>query len=107
MSLGILSVCTAQDGLPAASLTVLALGSAGWLGLAALFVQRLAVDRARFRADARTPGALTAVAATAVLGGRVLTLGGGLVAAALLALSTVLWFGLLPLALAHLPRRTA
>jgi hypothetical protein len=107
MSLGILSVCTAQDGLRAPSLALLVLGGAGWLGLAALFVHRLAADRPRFRADARTPGALTAVAATAVLGGRLLTLGGGLLAAALLALCTVLWLGLLPTALAHLPRRTA
>jgi Voltage-dependent anion channel len=107
MSLGILSVCTAQDGLGLASLALLVLAGAGWLGLAALFLHRLARDRPRFRADARTPGALTAVAATAVLGGRVLTLGGGVVAGVLLALCTVLWLGLLPLALAHLPRRTA
>src|SRR3954449_6402490 len=107
MSLGILSVCTAQDGLPAAGLALLVAAGAGWLGLAALFLQRLVADRPRFLADARTPGALTAVAATAVLGGRVLTLGGGRVAAALLALSTALWLGLLPSALTHLPRRTA
>lgn len=106
MSLGILSVAAGQDGLPALSLVLLGLACAGWAVLAALFTHRLVRDPARWWADAGSPGALTAVAATAVLGTRVDMLGALLPAAVLLAVAALLWGVLLPPALRHLPRPT-
>src|SRR4051794_22076655 len=107
MSLGILSVCLAQDGHPAPSLVLFGLACAGWGLLVVLFLDRLTRHRARWLADLRSRGALTAVAATGVLGARVLMLGWRLPAGILLAVAAVLWLLLLPPALRHLPRPTA
>jgi len=41
-----------------------------WTTLAVVFADRAPRDRRRWREDTRTPAALTAVAATAVLGSR-------------------------------------
>ena len=52
------------------------IAAAIWVTLAALFPLRATRDPARFRADTRTPVALTAVVATCVLGTRLTLLGG-------------------------------
>ncbi|MGY3203575.1 hypothetical protein ACVW19_004090 [Streptomyces sp. TE5632] len=73
------------------SLVFLVLACAAWLGLAAEFVLRLLRERERWVSEATTPGSLTAVAATTVLGARMSALGHDPLAGALLALATVLW----------------
>lgn len=84
----------------------LALTALGWLGLAADFVVRLLRERERWVTEAGTPAALTAVAATTVLGTRLVALGWEVPAEALLALSAVLWPGLLLLVVRRLRPRT-
>lgn len=91
MAAGILSVGLHLTGHEALSLVALAVAGALWLVLAADFAARLLGDRRRFRAEADTPAALTAVAATTVLGTRLTALGWQTVAAALLGLAVVLW----------------
>ncbi|MEV6013362.1 tellurite resistance/C4-dicarboxylate transporter family protein [Streptomyces sp. NPDC051976] len=101
MATGIISVDLEQTGRHGLSLAALAVAALLWLVLAADFGWRLLRDRARFRADADTPPALTAVAATAVLGTRLSLFGWQTVAAALLALAAVVW----PALLVHVVRR--
>lgn len=105
MAVGILSVALHLTGHETLSLLALALSAALWLILAADFAGRLLTDRGRFRAEADTPAALTAVAATTVLGTRLSTLGWQRTAAALLALAAVLWPGLLAAVVLHWRRR--
>lgn len=105
MAAGIISVGLYLTGHETASLVALVLAVALWLVLAADFTARLVGDRGRFRAEADTPAALTAVAATTVIGTRLSMLGWQTVAAALLALSAVLWPGLLLNVLGHWGRR--
>ncbi|MCX5010209.1 tellurite resistance/C4-dicarboxylate transporter family protein [Streptomyces sp. NBC_00555] len=105
MAAGILSVGLHLTGYEVLSLIALALSGALWLVLAADFTARLLGDRGRFRAEADTPAALTAVAATTVLGTRLSQLGWQSVAAALLALAAVLWPGLLLGVVRHWRRR--
>ncbi|MFJ3922066.1 tellurite resistance/C4-dicarboxylate transporter family protein [Streptomyces sp. NPDC090022] len=62
-----------------------------WFVLAAGFAARLTRDRARWRSEADTPPALTAVAATCVLGVRVSNSGWQALAAALLVLAMAVW----------------
>ncbi|MHA5053841.1 tellurite resistance/C4-dicarboxylate transporter family protein [Streptomyces sp. SD15] len=95
MATGIISVGLYETGHETLSRIALVLTAVAWLGLAADFVVRLLRERVRWVAEAGTPGALTAVAATTVLGTRLTTLGRQEVAEALLALSAVLWPGLL------------
>lgn len=95
MATGIVSVGLDLAGHEALSLGTLAVGCVAWLALAAGFVVRLLGDRSRWPAEASTPGALTAVAATAVLGTRFSALGWQSLAGALLALAAVLWPGLM------------
>lgn len=95
MAAGILSVGLGLTGHTVLSLAALALSGALWLLLAADFATRLVADRGRFRADADTPAALTAVAATTVLGARLCQLGRLGAATALLVLAALLWPGLL------------
>ncbi|MFF3329332.1 tellurite resistance/C4-dicarboxylate transporter family protein [Streptomyces sp. NPDC002888] len=95
MATGILAVGLWSAGYEALSRVALGAASAAWLALAAHFVVRLLWERERWVAEAATPGALTAVAATTVLGTGFSALGQQTVAAALLALSAVLWPGLL------------
>lgn len=101
MAAGILSTGLHLIGLDGPSLVVLAVAVALWLVLAVDFATRLLGDRRRFRAEADTPAALTAVAATAVLGSRLAVLGWQSVALALLALAAALWPGLLIAVLRH------
>ncbi|MET8752050.1 tellurite resistance/C4-dicarboxylate transporter family protein [Streptomyces sp. NPDC004667] len=101
MAAGILSVGLQLTGHTGASLAALVIAVVLWLLLAADFVIRLAADRGRFRAQADTPAALTAVAATAVLGTRLAQLGLQGLAAALLLLSAAIWPGLLCAVMRH------
>ncbi|MFI6146921.1 tellurite resistance/C4-dicarboxylate transporter family protein [Streptomyces sp. NPDC051109] len=105
MAAGILSVGLHLIGFEALSLAALILSAGLWLVLAADFTARLVGDRGRFRAEADTPAALTAVAATTVLGTRVSLLGWQGLAAVLLVLAAVLWPVLLISAVRHWKRR--
>ncbi|MFF0220695.1 tellurite resistance/C4-dicarboxylate transporter family protein [Streptomyces sp. NPDC004629] len=91
MATGIVSLGLHLTGYETLSLIALALGCVAWLALAVDFVAGVLRDRKRWLAGARTPGALTAVAATTVLGTRISVLGGHTLAAALLAPAAVLW----------------
>ncbi|MFE9675996.1 tellurite resistance/C4-dicarboxylate transporter family protein [Streptomyces sp. NPDC006259] len=91
MATGILSVGLHQTGYAVLSRIALVLAGAAWVALAADFVVRLLRERERWRADAVTPGALTAVSATAVLGAAVSAAGRQTLASALLALAAALW----------------
>ncbi|MFE4632586.1 hypothetical protein ACFRJ1_04290 [Streptomyces sp. NPDC056773] len=101
MAAGIISAGLHLIGRDALSIAALALAAALWLVLAADFAARLLGDRRRFRAEADTPAALTAVAATTVLGARLSLLGWQSVALGLLALAAALWPGLLVAVLRH------
>jgi len=95
MATAIVSVGLRVTGYEVLSRIAFAVACAFWLGLAADFAVRLLRDRRRWLAEAGTPGALTATAATAVLGTRFSAAGWQTVAEALLAAAAVLWPGLL------------
>ncbi|MGW2765746.1 tellurite resistance/C4-dicarboxylate transporter family protein [Streptomyces sp. NPDC001275] len=97
MATGIVSVALHLTGYELLSRVILAVACFAWLTLAADFALRLLGDRARWIREAGTPGALTAVAATTVLGTRFSALGRQTLAETLLALAFVLWPGLLVL----------
>ncbi|MFJ4689850.1 tellurite resistance/C4-dicarboxylate transporter family protein [Streptomyces sp. NPDC088766] len=101
MATGVLSVGLLQTGYDVLSRIALAAACAAWLALAADFVLRLVREHERWRAEAAVPGALTAVAATAVLGTRLTAAGRPALAWALLALAAVLW----PVLLVNVVRR--
>ncbi|MFI5762594.1 tellurite resistance/C4-dicarboxylate transporter family protein [Streptomyces sp. NPDC051563] len=101
MAAGIISAGLHLIGRDGLSIAALAFSAALWLVLAADFTARLLGDRRRFRAEADTPAALTAVAATAVLGTRLSLLGWQAVALGLLVLAAALWPGLLVAVLRH------
>ncbi|MFD3946690.1 tellurite resistance/C4-dicarboxylate transporter family protein [Streptomyces sp. NPDC058579] len=105
MATGILSVGFHLTGLETVSRVLLCLAGVVWVVLAGDFANRLLRSRPRWVAEADTPPALTAVAATTVLGVRVALLGWTTAAAALLALSAVLWAPLLTAVLRHVGRR--
>ncbi|WP_432155397.1 MULTISPECIES: hypothetical protein [unclassified Streptomyces] len=91
MATGIVSVGLDLTGYDTLSLIALATASLAWALLAADFTARLLWDRKRWLAEAGTPGALTAVAATAVLGTRFSAMGRHTLAGALLALAVLWW----------------
>ncbi|OIK28166.1 tellurite resistance/C4-dicarboxylate transporter family protein [Streptomyces malaysiense] len=101
MATGIVSTGLHLIGAEALSLAALALAGVSWALLSVGFVQRLLLERGRWAAEARSPGAPTAAAATAVLASRLATLSRHLPAEALLALATVLWAVLLPIVVRH------
>ncbi|MEU6141256.1 tellurite resistance/C4-dicarboxylate transporter family protein [Streptomyces sp. NPDC047081] len=105
MATGIVSVGLQLTGDEVVSRVALVIACVAWLGLAADFVARLAWDRERWRAEAGSPAALTAVAATTVLGTRFSALGWQTLAEALLALAVVLWPVLLVDVVRHWGRR--
>ncbi|MFJ9813906.1 tellurite resistance/C4-dicarboxylate transporter family protein [Streptomyces sp. NPDC101151] len=105
MATGIVSVGLHLTGAETVSLVFLWLACVAWLALAADFLVRLVTQRRRWVAEAKSPGALTAVAATAVLGTRFSALGRQTPAGALLALAVLLWPVLLFLVLRHWERR--
>ncbi|MFF9915450.1 tellurite resistance/C4-dicarboxylate transporter family protein [Streptomyces sp. NPDC013457] len=102
MATGIISVGFRLTGLETVSRLMLGIAGALWVLLAFDFGTRLLHSRRRWFAEADTPPALTAVAATTVLGVRVALLGWTHLAAVLLAGSAVLWAVLLTAVLTHL-----
>ncbi|MER5557407.1 MULTISPECIES: tellurite resistance/C4-dicarboxylate transporter family protein [unclassified Streptomyces] len=105
MATAIISVGLHLTGHEGLSRVALALAAALWLLLAGDFLTRLARDRDRWSGEADTPPALTAVAATTVLGTRLSALGWQSAAAALLALAAALWPVLLIAVVRHWQRR--
>lgn len=105
MATGIVSVALHLTGREVLSRIALALACVAWLILAANFVYLLFADRPQWVERAGTPGALTAVAATTVVGTRFSLLGWSLLAAVLLVLAAVLWPWLLLLVVQHWGRR--
>ncbi|MFE9535183.1 tellurite resistance/C4-dicarboxylate transporter family protein [Streptomyces sp. NPDC006691] len=105
MATAIISVGLHLTGHEALSRVALVLAAALWLLLAGDFLTRLLRDRDRWSGEADTPPALTAVAATTVLGTRLSALGWQTAAAALLALAAALWPVLLIAVVRHWQRR--
>ncbi|CAM5463634.1 tellurite resistance/C4-dicarboxylate transporter family protein [Streptomyces canus] len=105
MATGVVSVGLDLAGHETLSRIALVIACAAWLGLAAEVALRLLRERARWFSDAGTAGALTAVAATTVLGTRFSALGRQTLAEALLALSAVLWPVLVVRVVGHGKRR--
>jgi tellurite resistance protein TehA-like permease len=101
MGTGIVSIALALDHQDTLSSILLVVGALTWALLASSLGLQFARNRRQLRADARLPAALTAVAATAVLGARVIGLDWDQVAAALLALAACVWVALLPRVLGH------
>ncbi|WP_285894428.1 tellurite resistance/C4-dicarboxylate transporter family protein, partial [Streptomyces hilarionis] len=97
MATGIVSIGLHLTGHQVLSRVALVMTAVAWAALAADFAARLVLERRRWLAHARTPGAPAAVAATTVLGARVSDLGRQPEAEALLALAAVLWPVLLAL----------
>lgn len=104
MATGIVSVGLHLTGHDALSDAFLGAAAALWVLLALAFAVRLLADRSGWVAASANPPALTAVAATCVLGTRLSLLGSQRLALALLALSAVAWPWLLLSVLRHLGR---
>ncbi|WP_406401012.1 tellurite resistance/C4-dicarboxylate transporter family protein [Streptomyces sp. NBC_00879] len=104
LATGALSVGLLLIGYTVLSAVAFALAGALWLVLALDVGFRLVRDRPRWFAEADTPPALTAVAATALLGTRSSLAGLHHLAAALLALASALWPGLLTAVARHWKR---
>lgn len=104
MATGIVSVGLHVAGHEILSLILLALAAGLWVLLAADFTRRFFYDRHGFAADAATPPALTAVAATAVLGTRLSLAGHHTIAEVLLAVAAAAWPGLLVSVMRHWKR---
>ncbi|MFF7333993.1 tellurite resistance/C4-dicarboxylate transporter family protein [Streptomyces sp. NPDC008150] len=105
MATGIVSVGLHLTGYETLSRISLVLAAAAWVALAADFVARLLRERERWMEEARSPAALTAVAATCVLGTRLSLLGRQTLAEALLATAALLWPLLMTLVSRHRRRR--
>jgi hypothetical protein len=91
MATCILSVGLHLTGFEALSLAMLALGGLGWVLLAGEFLARLLGNRRRWLTEADTPPALTAVAATTVVGVRCSQEGWQGLAYGLLAAAALAW----------------
>ncbi|MFF2406161.1 tellurite resistance/C4-dicarboxylate transporter family protein [Streptomyces sp. NPDC058092] len=105
MATGIISVGLSLTGHPVLSAVLLAPAAGLWLLLAVDFSRRLLRDRARWIAEAGTPPAITAVAATCVLGTRLALLDRYVLAASLLVVAALAWPGLLLADVRHWRRR--
>ncbi|MFD7975587.1 tellurite resistance/C4-dicarboxylate transporter family protein [Streptomyces sp. NPDC059071] len=105
MATGILSVGLHLVGLEAVSLVAFGLAWVLWLVLAGDVAALFLSDRRGWEARADTPPALTAVAATSVLGVRCSLLGWGPAGLVLLGIAAVAWMVLLPVVLRHLGHR--
>ena len=101
MGTGIVSIGLFLDGRGALSGLLFGIAVALWSGLFAVFARRALWQRARWIAEARSPGGLTAVAGTAVLGSRVAFAGVEWAAFLLLAVALCLWAVLLAPVLRH------
>lgn len=97
MGTGIVSVSLSLTGSETLSRVVLAFAAATWVVLAAVLGLRCLGDRDRAYREARSPAGLTAVAATAVLGARLVPLGERAEAAILLAVAAISWACLMTL----------
>jgi tellurite resistance protein TehA-like permease len=106
MATGIISVAVALEGLEALSRVLLAIAALEWMAIGLLLADRALRNPDRVRLEARTPGALTGVAATAVLGARVTPLGWTWAGAALLVIASALWCLLIAPVLLHLATPT-
>ncbi len=95
MGTAIVSIALSLDGQETFSRVVLVRAVVIWVTLAMLLPLRAARDPAAFRADARTPAALTAPVATAVLGTRLTSLGWTWAGVAALVIALVVWAALL------------
>ncbi|MFJ4687728.1 tellurite resistance/C4-dicarboxylate transporter family protein [Streptomyces sp. NPDC088789] len=91
MATGIVSIGLRLTGYEVLSRILLVVAGVLWIALAVDVAARLLRDRPGWLRDAGTPGALTAVAATGVLGTRLSLLGWQHLAEALLALAALLW----------------
>jgi len=101
MGTGVVSTGLSLDGQEELSRALLVIAAAIWVVLAIRVIGGAVRDRDRVGRDARSPTALTAVAATAVLGERLALLGWGWVPAALLSLAIATWLLLVPSVLRH------
>lgn len=91
MAIGIVAIDSRFMGIPVLFWALLVVAALMWLVLAVSFLAELASDRSRWRADAGSPPALTAVAATGVLGSGAANVGWLTIAAGLLVIATILW----------------
>jgi tellurite resistance protein TehA-like permease len=105
MGTGIVSVALLLDGLRTLSRVLLVLAAGAWLVLLAVAAWRLVGARDRFLAEARTPAGLTGVAASAVLGTRLLELGWTGATVGLLVLAAICWVSFSVAVLRRLPVR--
>ncbi|MFB6627084.1 tellurite resistance/C4-dicarboxylate transporter family protein [Streptomyces sp. NPDC056374] len=105
MATGILSVGLSLAGFEVLSVVALWPAAALWLLLALGFSALLLRDRRRWETTAVTPPALTAVAATTVLGVRFELLGLTPVAVSFLVIAALVWPVMLVAVLRHLTRR--
>ena len=101
MGTGIVSVALSLDGLETLSRILLAICAAAWVVLVALLLVRLTRDRERVEREARSPSALTGVAATEVLGSRLTLLGWHWAGIAALVIALALWLVLIGPVLTH------
>lgn len=106
MGTGIVSVALAFNGLETLSRVLLVIAAFEWIALGLLLADRSRRDPSRLWREARTPGALTGVAATAVLGTRLTPLDGAWAGAALLVMAAALWCVLIAPALWRLATPT-
>ncbi|MQA14643.1 MAG: hypothetical protein GEV09_10860 [Pseudonocardiaceae bacterium] len=101
MATAVVSVALLLAGRSALAVVWLGLAAVVWLALVAAAAAQLSRDRARWRAYSATPPALTAVAATAVLGTRLSVGGWRWTAWVLLAVAAWAWLVLLPRVVRH------
>ncbi|MET8828405.1 tellurite resistance/C4-dicarboxylate transporter family protein [Streptomyces sp. NPDC004610] len=101
MATGIASTGLHLTGYDVLSGILLAVAGITWLALAADFAARLLGDRPRWLREAGTPAALTAVAATTVLGTRLSAQNWQHLAEALLAVAALLWPVLIVIVVTH------
>jgi tellurite resistance protein TehA-like permease len=101
MGTGIVSIALALVGRETLSRILLGAAAAAWIALGVMLTARATGDPERVRREARAPAALSGVAATAVLGARLTTLGWRAAGIALLAVAFALWCALLAPVLMH------
>jgi tellurite resistance protein TehA-like permease len=101
MGTGIVSIGLALDREQTLSKLVLGIAVALWLGLLVVLARSALWERRRWRSEALTPGVLTAVAGTAVVGDRLTLLGESWAGYVLLLLALCFWLALLPQVLRH------
>lgn len=102
MGTGIVSIALTLDGYETLSRILLVIAAVMWVTIAVLVPLRARRDTQRFRADIRTPPALTSVAGTDVLGTRLVLLGWTWAGIAALVIAAVIWALLIGPVLRHL-----